>query len=622
MTRKKFSCLSSLVLVLGTGFVFAQSSPVRMCTTTPKPAWCNAVRGDRSEGWLPQTRSEVMARNGLVTTVQPLAAQAGLQILKQGGNAIDAAVATAAALSVVYPANVGIAGDLFVLVYVAKEHKVYQLNASGIAPSGLTLAHMNGLGYKVNPRSFGPGSGMPSGGILTVTVPGSMWGWQDVLDKFGTKTLKEVLQPAIDYAENGFPVSEEIASGWRMKNALPLAGCCTRIDPDAVDTFYINGIPPAAGTIFKNPGMAKTFRLVQQGGRDAFYKGEVARAIVAKSTALGGTMTLDDLANYKGEWVTPASTTYHGEFTVYGTTAPSQAWGIVEELNVLEQCVPTWYPGQSLATLGPANPLFWHALVETKKVVYAELYAHNADPHTTSVPVDMLTSKPHAASLCNKVNPNQAATTGPPGVDGERGDTIYLSTADRWGNMVSWINSNFSSWGSGIAIPGYGFILHNRGGLFTLDPKSPNVVAPQKRPYNTLSAVLVMQDGRPLLTTGQHGGDQQAQGNMQVLVNILDLGANMQAAGDMARFSHNQVSNALRLESQLFTLVGPQLIKMGHKASSSNGSPVGGFEGIMLTPDPSALPGCAPADLRCTAPINGFYRAGSNFREDGQAVGY
>ena len=563
-----------------------------------------------------------MARNGLVTTVQPLAAQVGLQILKQGGNAIDAAVATAAALSVVYPANVGIGGDLFALVYVAKEHKVYQLNASGIAPSGLTLAHMNSLGYKVNAASFAPGSGMPSGGILTVTVPGSLWGWQEMLDRFGTKTLKEVLQPAIDYAENGFPVTEEIASGWRMRNALPLVGCCKQLDPDAVDTFYINGIPPVAGTIFKNPGLAKTFRSIQQGGRDAFYKGEVARAIVAKSTALGGTMTLNDLANYKGEWVTPASTTYHGEFTVYGTTAPSQAWGIVEELNVLEQCVPTWYPGQTLAMLGPANPLFWHALVETKKTVYADLYARNADPNAASVPVDMLTSKPHAASLCNKVNPNQASTTGPAGVDSERGDTIYLSTADRWGNMVSWINSNFAGWGSGIVIPGYGFILHNRGGLFTLDPKSPNVIAPQKRPYNTLSAVLVMQGGRPLLTTGQHGGDQQGQGNMQVLVNILDLGANMQAAGDMARFSHNQVSNILQLESQLFALVGPQLIKMGHKASSSNGSPVGGFEGIMLTPDPSAPPGCAPSDLRCTAPINGFYRAGSNFREDGQAVGY
>lgn len=564
-----------------------------------------------------------MARNGIVTTVQPLAAQAGLRILQQGGNAMDAAVATAAALNVVYPANTGIGGDLFALIYVAKEKKVYQLNSSGIAPTGLTLAHMNSLGYKVDPRNFGPGSGMPSGGILTVTVPGSLWGWQEVLTRFGTKTFKDVLQPAIDYAEQGFPISEEIQSSWRMKNALPLKACCTEVDPDSVKTFYINGGPPAAGTIFRNPDLAKTFRLIQQQGRDVFYKGEVARALVAKSNGLGGTMTLDDLANYKGEWVTPASTTYHDQVTIYGTRAPSQAWGILEAMNVLEKCVPAWYPGQTLASLGPANPLYWHALVEAKKVVYADLYAHNADPNAVAVPVEKLTSKQHAASLCAKVDPHHASSTGPAKVEiSESGDTIYLATADRWGNMVSWINSNYAGWGSGITVPGYGFILHNRGGLFTLDPKSPNVIAPQKRPYNTLSAVLVMKDGKPFLVTGQHGGDQQGQGNMQVLVNILDLGANVQAAGDMARFHHNQVSNRLELESQLFRLVGSQLIAMGHKAVLSDGSPVGGFEAIMFMPDANAPVGCAPVDAACTAPIAGFYRAGSNFREDGEAVGY
>ena len=239
------------------------------------------------------------------------------------------------------------------------------------------------------------------------------------------------------------------------------------------------------------------------------------------------------------------------------------------------------------------------------------------------VPLETLTSKSHAASLCERVNPGRASSTGSPRRDaGDIGDTIYLAAADRWGNMVSWINSNFAGWGSGITVPGYGFILHNRGGLFTLDPKSPNVIAPQKRPYNTLSAVLVTQNDRPLLVTGQHGGDQQGQGNMQVLVNILDLGANVQAAGDMARFSHNQVNNTLQLESQLFKLVGSQLIAMGHKARSSSGSPVGGFEAIMFTPQAGAARGCAATDLSCTAPIDGFYRAGSNFREDGQAVGY
>src|SRR5438309_1090120 len=260
----KFSCLLFGALVLSSSFAIAQVSPVQMCAATPAAPACQAVRGDRMEGWLPQTRSEVMARNGIVSTVQPLAAQAGLRILQQGGNAIDAAVATAAALNVVYPANTGIGGDLFAIIYVAKQKKVYQLNASGIAPSGLTLARMNSLGYKAHPANFGPGSGMPSGGILTVTVPGSLWGWQEVLTRFGTKTFREVLQPAIEYAEQGFPLTEEIQSSWRMKNALPLMGCCTQLDPDSVKTFYVSGIPSAAGSIFKNPDLAKPLRLVQQ----------------------------------------------------------------------------------------------------------------------------------------------------------------------------------------------------------------------------------------------------------------------------------------------------------------------------------------------------------------------
>jgi len=613
----------TLFLALVAALAFAStltSGQVQMCPESPS---CKAVRGDRSEGWLPQTRSEVMARNGIVTTVQPLAAQAGLRILQQGGNAIDAAVAAAAALNVVYPANTGIGGDLFALIYVAKEKKVYQLNASGIAPSGLTLARMNALGYKADPEKFGPGSGMPNGGILTVTVPGSLWGWQEVLTRFGTRTFKDVLQPAIEYADQGFPITEEIAAGWRMKNALPLEKCCTQPDPDSVKTFYIDGKRPGTGAIFRNPDLAKTFRLVQEQGRDVFYKGEVARAIIAKSKALGGPMTAEDLANYKGEWVTPASTTYHDQYSVFGTRAPSQAWGIVEAMNVLEACVPKWYPGETLASLGPANPLYWHALIEAKKVVYGDVYSRNADPNVVQVPLDMLTSKTHAASLCSKVDPKHASRTGSTATEqADLGDTIYLAAADRWGNMVSWINSNFAGWGSGITVPGYGIMLHNRGGLFTLDPNSPNVIAPNKRPYNTLSAVLVTQGEHPLLVTGQHGGDQQGQGNMQVLVNLLDLHANVQAAGDMARFSHNQVTNKLQLESALFGLVGAQLTGMGHQVAASNGSPVGGFEAILFTPDARMPAGCGAADAACRLPIGGFYRAGSNFREDGLAAGW
>jgi len=616
LDRTMLLAFAATVLVAST----LTSGQVQMCPGSPS---CKAVRGDRSEGWLPQTRSEVMARNGIVTTVQPLAAQAGLRILQQGGNAIDAAVAAAAALNVVYPANTGIGGDLFALIYVAKEKKVYQLNASGIAPGGLTLARMNALGYKADPARFGPGSGMPNGGILTVTVPGSLWGWQEVLTRFGTKSFKEVLEPAIEYADQGFPITEEIAEGWRMKNALPLEKCCTQPDPDSVKTFYIDGKRPEPGSIFRNPDLAKTFRLVQQQGRDVFYKGEVARALIAKSKALGGPMTMEDLANYKGEWVAPASTTYHDQYTVFGTRAPSQAWGIVEAMNVLDACVPAWYPGETLASLGPANPLYWHALIEAKKVVYGDVYSRNADPNVVQVPLDMLTSKAHAASLCSKVDPKRASRTGSTTTEAaDLGDTIYLAAADRWGNMVSWINSNFAGWGSGITVPGYGIMLHNRGGLFTLDPNSPNVIAPNKRPYNTLSAVLVMQAERPLLVTGQHGGDQQGQGNMQVLVNLLDLHANVQAAGDMARFSHNQVNNRLQLESALFGLVGAQLKEMGHQVASSNGSPVGGFEAIVFTPDPRMPAGCVAADAACRLPIAGFYRAGSNFREDGMACGW
>src|SRR5438552_233672 len=270
-------------VIPGTNVACADSPPVRMCSESPSAPACAAVRGDRSEGWVPQSRSEVMVQHGVVSTVQPLAAMAGARILMQGGNAIDAAVATAAALNVTYPANVGIGGDLFAIIYIAKERKVYQLNASGKAPSGATLAHLHALGYQWNPANWGPGSGMPSGGILTVTVPGSLWGWQEALTRFGTRTFKEVLQPAIDYADQGFPITEEIASGWRMKNALPLTGCCKEPDPDSVKTFYINGARPAAGAIFRNPDLAKALRLIQAQGRDVLYKGELAPEIVAKS---------------------------------------------------------------------------------------------------------------------------------------------------------------------------------------------------------------------------------------------------------------------------------------------------------------------------------------------------
>jgi gamma-glutamyltranspeptidase/glutathione hydrolase len=575
--------------------------PLTSCDSSPVPAFCSAVRGDRAEGWLGQTRSEVMAPHGMVVTSQPLAAQAGLRILQQGGNAIDAAVATAAVLNVVEPMMVGVGGDLFAIIYSAKERRVFVLNASGMAPTGATVAHFSDLGYRANPDNWGPGSGMPGGGILPVTVPGTVWGWDAVLKRFGTMTFTEVLAPAIDYAQNGFPVSERIARDWVLPPALPLRGCCSERDPDSVKTWYVDGRKLAAGQRFRNPDLARTFQVLQQQGADAFYKGEIAKAIIAKSTALGGTMTLEDLAAYRGEWVEPAVTSYHG-VDVMELPPPSQAWATLETLNVLEACMPSWAPGQTLATLGPASAKYWHLMIEAKKLAYADLYRYNADPNAVAVPMARLLSKKYAASLCGKVSPQRASTPGPKGEADGNGDTIVLSAGDRDGNMVSWVNSNFDEFGSGITVPGYGFILHNRGSLFSLDPKSPNVIAPRKRPFNTLAAGLVMKDNAPLMTVTLMGGDMQAQGHEQILVDVFDLGANLQAAADMARFRHSQVPNVLRLESPLYRLVGPQLRAMGHDVRSINGRDVGGVQWLLRA--------------------GGSYRGGSDFRKDGQAAGW
>jgi gamma-glutamyltranspeptidase / glutathione hydrolase len=566
------------------------------------PAASQAVRGVRAEGWPAQSRSPVMARNGMVVTSQPLAAQAGLRILMQGGNAIDAAVATAAALNVTEPMNVGMGGDLFAIIYIAKEHKFYALNASGQAPTGAAVARMNALGYAYDASHWGPGSGMPPGGILDVTVPGTVWGWDEVLRRFGTMRFDRVLAPAIDYAQNGFPVSERIAHDWRLPNALPLRHCCTQPDPDSVKTWYVNGAPPIEGQIYRNPALAHAFTLLQKYGRSVFYKGEIARAIVAKSRKLGGTMTLADLANYRGEWVQPVRTAYHG-YEILELPPPSQGFATNEALNILQQCVPKALPGQTLASLGPANAQYWHLLVEAKKLAYADLYANNADPDRAHVPVQTLLSAAHTNELCARFDPNHASVPEPPGEPSGAGDTIVLSTADRWGNMVSWVNSNYDAFGSGITVPGYGFILHDRGALFTLNPKSPNAIAPHKRPFNTLMAGFIVRNHRPLMTLGLMGGDMQAQGHEQIVVNVADLHANIQQAGDMARFRHDEISNALTLESPLYDLVGDRLRAMGHNVRSGTRAPMGGYQAIMLLP-------------------NGAYSAGSDFGKDGEAVGW
>jgi gamma-glutamyltranspeptidase / glutathione hydrolase len=634
-TRALANAAAVAALALGSVYGPAGIAQVRSCDTTPKPPFCSAPPGDRAEGYLRQTRSEVVARNGMVTTSQALAAQAGLQILQEGGNAIDAAVAAAAVITLVEPTSTSVGSDVFAVIYIASENQIHFLNASGTAPTGATLAHYNSLGYFWNPKNFAFGSGMP-GGILSVTVPGAAWGWDEMETRYGKLTFKESLQPAIDYAEDGVPIQERVAN-FRMPNALgPIpsspANCCTQPDPDSIAVWQpFNGKGPALGQAFTNPDLAKTFRLMQKYGRDVFYKGEIAQAIVAKSNALGGTMTLDDLANYKGEWVQGATTNYHG-YDVWELPPPSQAWNTLEILNLLEVCVPQWVPGQTLASLGPTSPEYWHLMIEAKKVAYADLTFYNADPDFETIPLSKLLSKSYAASLCHDVDPTHASATRPGPAD--VGGTIVMSTADRWGNMVAFVNSNWTSFGSGITVPGYGFLLHSRARQFTLDPNSPNLIAPHKRPYNTLASGFVMKDGKPLMTIGLMGGDMQAQGHAQTLVNIIDLGANLQAATDMARFHHDQVANQVDLESQLFNLVGPSLIAMGHNAVTSNGGSVGGFQAIMFTADPNAAEAPGGPGNACNGPaaahnpncplqpIKGFYRAGSDHRKDGAAVGF
>jgi gamma-glutamyltranspeptidase/glutathione hydrolase len=605
-TQMRFVCGALLLVstMLSTAGV-AQSAPDPWCASEKKAPFCEAIRGVRAEGWSAQSRSEVIARNGMVVTSQPLAAQAGLAVLARGGNAIDAAVATASTLSVVEPMMVGVAGDVFAVIYIAKENKVYVLNASGTAPTGATVKRFNQLGYRANPESWGPMSGMPDGGILTVTVPGSVWGWDAVLKRFGSLTFKETLETAAQYAENGFPVSQRIAKDWQLNPAMPLEHCCTEMDPDSVKVWLPDGKPPVPGQIFRNPDLGKTLRLLQAQGSEVFYRGEIADAIVTKSKALGGTMTLDDLANYKGQWVDPARSTYHG-YELIELPPPSQAWGANLMLNILEVCVPKWAPGQTLASLGPRNPLYWHMMIEAKKLAYADLYQFNADPNYSKIQLATLLSKTHAETKCAGFDAKRASVPRAPGKKDMRGDTVVLSTADKDGNLVSWVNSNFDAFGSGITVPGYGFPLHNRGTLFTLDPKSPNAIAPGKRPYNTLAAGLLLKGGRPAMTVTLMGGDMQAQGHAQMLVGIIDLGANLQAATDMARFRHAQEPNRLNLESPLFDEIGARLQSMGHDARSVTSIGLGGAQVI----------GVREAD-------EGFvYFGGSDFRKDGQAVGW
>jgi len=564
------------------------------------PPVFSAVRGDRASGWLAQSRSEVLARNGMVATSQPLAAQAGLRILEKGGNAFDAAVATAAVLNVVEPGSAGIGGDVFVIAWVAKEKKLIALNGSGRATSGATYEHL--IARAKDAR-------MPMHGIDSATVPGAVDAWDALLKRVGTLTFKEVLEPAAKLAEEGFAVSERIRNDW-IYGADVLSA-----DPDSVKTYLVNGQPPAIYSLFRNPDLAHALRTLQTKGRAAFYDGEIAHAILRKSNALGGTMTLQDLHGTRATWEDPISTNYHG-YDVYEFPPNTQGFATLEMLNILEACAPKL--GIDLAALGPASPDYWHLLVETKKLAYADLYAYNADPGFASVPVSKLISKGYAAEQCSRIDMHKAATPEPKG--DPVGGTVYLATADRWGNLVSFIYSVYDTFGSGITIPGYGFVLNDRGALFSLDPKSPNVIAPRKRPFHTLLPGFLMKGGEPVMAFGLMGGSQQAQGHAQVLVSMIDLGANPQAASDAARFTHAQATNTLYLESNLFSQVAAQLSARGHQVVAANGEDMGGFQAIELTPYPHDT--TEPNGSSHEQAFRGVFRGASDNRKDGEAVGW
>jgi len=604
-SKTLFTCAFVAVLFCAETSFGQSSNPFGIPSAdTPNPsATIAAVPGSRAQGWLQQGRSEVIARHGIVATSDPLAAQAGLEILRQGGNAIDAAVAGGAVLDVTSQNDTGIGGDLFALIWVAQEKKLYGLNSAGWAPTGWT------------PEFFTEQLGVhsvPGRGVNAATVPGAVSGYDAMLNRFGTMGFEQTFERAAQLAEEGWGQSE------RRHNDIVSQQEKLRSDADSNRVFLNDGEVPDLYSIIQNPDLAVALRMIQRQGRKAFYEGDIADAIVAKIQSEGGVMTKADLAEFKSEWVEPISTNYHG-YDVFQLPPPGQGFAALEMLNILEVCVPVH--GVNLAELGPSNPDYWHLMVEAKKLAYSDLQAYNADPKFVKVPLDELLSKSYARSLCDRISMNSAAEPSVKG--GLDGGTIYLTTADRWGNMVSLIHSVFSVYGSGATIAPYGIMLHNRGVAFSLDADSPNIVAPRKRPFHSIIAGFVMQGGEPLMTFGNMGGAVQPETHVQHMVNMIDLGMNVQMTTDAARFTHSQNQNVLALESNLYNLVGPALQAKGHRVNGVNGGRVGGYQGILFTRDPLLPePVFTQQSIAEDHAVNGIYRAGSDHRKDGQAVGW
>ncbi len=534
-------------------------------------------------------RSVTLATHGMVATSHPLAAQIGLDVLKNGGNAVDAALAVNAALGLMEPMSCGIGGDLYALVWDAKSRKLYGLNASGRSP------------YKAT-REFFAAKGLdeiPTSGPLSWSVPGCVDGWEELRKRFGTYTLAQVLEPSIRYAEEGFPVSPVIAGYWRGGAAR------LRLQLDAARTYLIDGRPPRAGEVFKNPNLARSYRLLAAKGRDAFYKGDIARALVAFSEKNGGLFSLKDFADHTSTWVEPVATTYRG-YEVWEIPPPGQGIAVLQMLNLLES--------YNLKKMGPESADWWHLFLEAKKLTYADRARFYTDPDFVRVPAKELISKPYAAERRKLIDMGKAMTRVPAGDPKlERGDTVYLCVVDKDRNCVSLIQSNYNGFGSGLVAGDLGFALQNRGCLFALDAGHANRLEPHKRPFHTIIPSLVSKDGQPWFVFGVMGGDMQPQGQVQVLVNLIDFGMNVQEAGEAPRLEHigsatptgrsGRGGGTVHAERGIPQKVIDELTRRGHRVTAvrTNG---GGYQGILIDAKTNVLHG------------------GSEARKDGCAVGY
>ena len=547
----------------------------------------NLFSQDRITGEMFSTRSEVISQNGMVATSHPLASQIGVDILQNGGNAIDAAIAANAALGLMEPTGNGIGGDLFAIVWIENEKKLYGLNASGRSPEGLSLEYFKENDFKSIP-AYGP---------LPVSVPGCVDGWFELHEKFGKIKMRDILSPTIKYAEDGFPVSELVS--YYMKNASNNF----KEYPNFKETYYINDSTPKKGQIFKNPDLAKTLRVIAKKGKEGFYEGEVANSIANFIQDQGGFLSYDDLKNHKSEWIDPVSTNYRG-YDVWELPPNGQGIAALQILNLLE--------AYDIKSMGFGSADYIHHFVEAKKIAFADRAKYYADMDFNKIPVEYLISKEYADIRRKEISSENAAKRVLPG-NIENGDTIYLTTADSDGNMVSLIQSNYRGMGSGMIPTGLGFMLQDRGELFSLDQNHFNVYAPKKRPFHTIIPAFITKDGNPFISFGLMGGAMQPQGHAQIVINIVDFDMNLQEAGDAPRIRHQSDQQPtggnmtdggeLALESGFDYKQVRELMKKGHKIIYDLGS-FGGYQAIMI-------------DY-----INKVYYGASESRKDGNAIGY